>query len=162
MHFWLTAEMLFLLALANGTPVILKDILEGRFARPVDGGSIIADGRPLFGPSKTIRGIVFSIVVTSIGSYLIGQRWEIGALIAGVAMAGDLFSSFLKRRMNLPAGSKATGLDQIPESLLPLLVCRTALALTVPDILVAVAIFFFGEKYLSILLYHFHLRDRPY
>jgi len=162
MHIWLVAELLFLLALANGTPVILKDILGGRLASPIDGGAHFVDGRPLFGSSKTIRGIVLSILITSAGAYLVSHTWKIGALVGSVAMAGDLFSSFLKRRMNLPAGGKATGLDQIPESLFPLLVCRTVLPLTVLDIFVAVAIFFFGEKYLSVLLYHFHLRDRPY
>lgn len=162
MHIWLIAELLFLLALANGTPVILKDILGGRLAIPIDGGAHFVDGRPLFGSSKTIRGIVLSILITSAGAYLVSHTWKIGALVGSVAMAGDLFSSFLKRRMNLPAGGKATGLDQIPESLFPLLVCRTVLPLTVLDIFVAVAIFFFGEKYLSLLLYHFHLRDRPY
>ena len=82
--------------------------------------------------------------------------------MASVAMAGDLFSSFLKRRMNVPAGGKATGLDQIPESLFPLLACGIALPLTAVDISVGTAIFFVGEVLLSRLLYHFHLRDRPY
>ena len=82
--------------------------------------------------------------------------------MASVAMAGDLLSSFLKRRINLPAGGKATGLDQVPESLFPLLACRSALRLTVLDIIAGVAIFFVGELLLSRLFYHFHLRDRPY
>ena len=79
-----------------------------------------------------------------------------------VAMAGDLFSSFLKRRMNVPAGGKATGLDQVPESVFPLLACRIVLPLTTVDIVVGTATFFVGELLLSRLLYHFHLRDRPY
>lgn len=162
MHIGLIAQLLFLLALANGTPVILKDVLGGRLASPIDGGANFVDGRPLFGSSKTFRGIVLSILITSVGAYLVSHTWKIGALVGSVAMAGDLFSSFLKRRMNLPAGGKATGLDQIPESLFPLLVCRTVLPLTVLDIFVSVAIFFLGEKYLSLLLYHFHLRDHPY
>jgi CDP-2,3-bis-(O-geranylgeranyl)-sn-glycerol synthase len=77
-------------------------------------------------------------------------------------MAGDLFSSFLKRRMNLPVGSRAIGLDQLPESLFPLLACRSALPLTALDIVAAVVIFFVGELLLSRLLYHLHLRDHPY
>ena len=162
MHFGLVAEMLALLALANGTPVVAKDILGDRLAQPVDGGATLPDGRPLFGSSKTFRGIVLSILITSAAAKLFAHRWTIGALIAGTAMAGDLLSSFLKRRMSLPAGSKATGLDQIPESLFPLLACRAILPLTALDILVVVAIFFMGEMYLSRILYRFHLRDRPY
>jgi hypothetical protein len=53
MHFWLIAKRLVLLTLANGTPVITKDILGGRLASPLDRGAKFVDGRPLFGASKT-------------------------------------------------------------------------------------------------------------
>jgi CDP-2,3-bis-(O-geranylgeranyl)-sn-glycerol synthase len=142
--------------------VITKSILGNRFASPIDGGAKFVDGQPLLGSSKTFRGIFLSILVTSACAPLVGPSWRIGAFVAGVAMAGDLFSSFLKRRMNLPAGGKATGLDQVPESLFPLLACRSALPLTALDIVVIVVIFFAGELLLSRLLYHFHLRDHPY
>jgi hypothetical protein len=141
MHSRLIAEMLVLLTLANGTPVITKKILGDRFASPIDGGAKFIDGRPLFGSSKTFRGVFLSILVTSACAPLVGPSWRIGTLVASVAMAGDLFSSFLKRRMNLPAGGKATGLDQIPESLFPLLACRGALPLTALDVVAAVVIF---------------------
>ena len=142
--------------------MIAKDILGDRFAIPIDGGAKFVDGRPVLGSSKTVRGIFLSILVTSAFAPIVGMDWKIGALVASVAMAGDLFSSFLKRRLNLPAGGKATGLDQVPESLFPLLACRSALSLTALDIVAGVAIFFVGELLLSRLLYHFHLRDRPY
>jgi hypothetical protein len=162
MHLLLIVRLLVLLALANGMPVIVKNIVGDRFAAPIDGGARFADGRPLFGPSKTVRGIVVSILTTSLSGPLVGLGWKIGALVAIVAMAGDLFSSFLKRRMNVPASGKATGLDQIPESLFPLLACWSVLPLTVLDIAIATAAFFVGELLLSRLLYRFHLRDRPY
>jgi CDP-diglyceride synthetase len=158
----LILQVLLLLALANGTPILAKDILGDRFAIPIDGGAKFVDGRPIFGSSKTIRGIFLAILVTSVIAPRIGIHWKIGALAASVAMAGDLFSSFLKRRFNLPAGGKATGLDQVPESLLPLLACRSVLMLTPLDIVAGVVIFFIGELLLSRLFYHFHLRDRPY
>jgi len=162
MQILITLKVLFLLMIANGSPVLAKDILGSRFAIAIDGGAKFADGRPVLGSSKTIRGIAFSILVTSALSPIVAMDWKIGALVASTGMAGDLLSSFLKRRMNLPAGSKATGLDQIPESLFPLLSCRTALRLTALDIVAGVVIFFIGELLLSRLLYHFHLRDRPY
>ena len=158
----LILQLLILITGANGTPVIAKDILGDRFAIPIDGGAKFIDGRPILGSSKTLRGIFLSILMASFFGLIIGLDWEIGALVAGVAMAGDLFSSFLKRRMNLVAGGKATGLDQIPESLFPLLVCRSVLQLTALDIVVGTAIFFVGELLLSRLFYRFHLRDRPY
>ena len=88
-----------------------------------------------FGSSKTIRGIVFSMLMSAAGAVLVGLEWKIGLAIGGVAMAGDLFTSFVKRRVHMPAGSRATGLDQIPESLFPLLACRHTLSLTVLNII---------------------------
>ena len=82
--------------------------------------------------------------------------------MAAVAMAGDLFSSFLKRRIRLQSADRATGLDQVPESLFPLLACRNWLSLTAVDIAVTVALFFIGEILVSRLLHKLHLRDRPY
>jgi CDP-diglyceride synthetase len=155
-------QLLILLAAANGTPVIAKKLLDSRWSYPIDGGSKFADGQPLLGSSKTIRGLLLSVLVTSAVAPLIGLDVKIGFLVGSVAMAGDLFSSFLKRRMRLRASSRATGLDQIPESLFPLLVCRKTLALTAPDIVVIVALFFIGEVLLSRLLYKLRLRDRPY
>jgi|ERR1700680_2445679 CDP-diglyceride synthetase len=162
MHPAVILQLLVLLALANGTPVLAKKLLGRRFARPLDGGISFVDGRPLLGASKTIRGVLLAILATSTGAPLMGIDWKIGALVGSVAMAGDLFSSFVKRRMNRPPSSRATGLDQVPESLFPLLACRDALSLTAVDIALAVAIFFVGELILSRLLYRAHLRDQPY
>ncbi|HXP30621.1 MAG TPA: CDP-archaeol synthase [Stellaceae bacterium] len=156
------AQLLLLLTLANGTPVVAKKVLGERLAYPLDGGMKFADGRPLFGHSKTVRGIVLSILATAAGAPLVGLDAGIGALIAGGAMAGDLLSSFIKRRFDLQPSSRASGLDQIPESLLPLLACRNTLSLTLWDIAAAVALFFAGEVILSRLLYRLRLRDRPY
>jgi CDP-archaeol synthase len=79
-----------------------------------------------------------------------------------VAMAGDLLVSFVKRRLGLAPSSQAVGLDQIPESLVPLLATRLLLPLTVLDVAVATTLFFVGELVLSRLLYKWHVRDRPY
>ncbi len=154
--------LLVLLTLANGTPIIAKKIFGPRFARPLDAGFNFFDGRPLFGHSKTIRGILASIFITTVSAPLIGMGLTIGAIVASAAMAGDLFSSFVKRRLNFPPSSRALGLDQVPESLFPMLACRDALSLTIADIALGVGIFFVGELILSRLLYQVHLRDEPY
>jgi CDP-2,3-bis-(O-geranylgeranyl)-sn-glycerol synthase len=142
--------------------VIAKDILGSQFTFPIDGGANFVDGRPVLGSSKTFRGIFLSILVTSAFAPAVRMDWRTGALVASMAMAGDLFSSFLKRRLNLPSGGRATGLDQVPESLFPLLACRNILMLTALDVVAGVALFFFGELLLSRLFYYFHLRDHPY
>ena len=59
-------QLLILLVVANGIAVVAKKLFGGAFARPLDGGALFVDGQPLFGPSKTIRGIVVSILATSI------------------------------------------------------------------------------------------------
>ena len=158
----IVAQLIVLLALANGTPLIAKKILGTILTRPLDGGMILADGQPLFGPSKTIRGVVLSIVVTTLGAPSIGVDWTIGLVVAATAMIGDLFSSFTKRRMKLAPGSMALGLDQIPESLLPAVACRWVLPITVMDVILVLSLSFVGELGVSRALYGINIRDRPY
>lgn len=162
MHPWAVLQILILLLVANGTPVILKRIWGDRFSYPLDGGLKLWDGRRLLGQSKTIRGVLSSIVVTSACAPVIGLEWPIGAIVGSASMIGDLLSSFLKRRLRLAPSSRATGLDQIPESLLPFLACYSKFALTVADIVVGVMLFFIGEIILSRLLYKFRVRNHPY
>src|SRR5258708_3660 len=152
MHYPVILQLLLLLMVANGTPVIANKLLGNRFSYPLDGGAGFVDGHPLFGASKTIRGILLSIVVTSAAA-VIGLGWTTGLLVGATAMAGDLFSSFIKRRLTLPPSSRAIGLDQIPESLFPLLACRGVFSLTLADIAVTVAVFFIGQGLLSALPY---------
>jgi CDP-2,3-bis-(O-geranylgeranyl)-sn-glycerol synthase len=156
-----TLQLLVLLTAANGTPIIAKKIFGTRGARALDDGIVFFDGRPVFGHSKTIRGILASILITTIGAPLIGLSPAIGVVVASTAMAGDLVSSFEKRRLNFPPSSQAIGIDQVPESLFPMLACRDALSLTFADIALGVGIFFVGGLFLSRLLYRLHLRDRP-
>lgn len=158
----LIAQLLLLLTVANGTPVIAKKILGNALAAPLDGGRTFADGRPLFGRSKTLRGVVIAVVTTTAAAPLIGLEWKVGALLAAGAMAGDLFSSFCKRRMGLAPSSRALGLDQIPESLFPLGACRLLLPVTVLDMVVATTLFFAGELALSRVLFQLRIRDRPF
>jgi CDP-2,3-bis-(O-geranylgeranyl)-sn-glycerol synthase len=162
MHPVVILQLLILLMLANGTPVIAKKMLGLNYSYPLDGNLTFADGRPVFGRSKTIRGVVLAVLVTTASAPFLDLGWRIGLLVGSFAMAGDLFSSFCKRRLGLPSSSRASGLDQIPESLLPLLACRDLLALTAADVVVCVVIFVIGEVVLSRLLYAFRLRDRPY
>src|ERR1700730_8743876 len=162
MRLWVITRLLLLVVLANAMPVIAKKVLGNRFSRPLDGDTRCRDGQPLFGASKTMRGIILSVLATVIGAFLSGLGCRTGALIGSAAMLGDLCSSFLKRRMQLPTSSRAIGLDQVPESLFPLLVCRRALSLTIPDIALTVAAFFVGEILISRVLYKLHVRDQPY
>jgi len=162
MQFILVAKLLILLSVANGAPVVMKKILRNRLARPLDAGLLFIDGRPLFGPSKTLRGLTFSILLTTLASGCIGLGFGFGALLGAAAMVGDLFSSFVKRRLNFAPSSMALGLDQIPESAGPLVLASLLVPLTFLDILAATAVFFAGALLLSPLFYRLKLRDQPY
>ena len=162
LHPWLIVQCLLVLTFANGVPVIAKKLFGERLARPIDGGRLLWDGQPLFGRSKTYRGVVLAIGASTVGSPFVGLDLKTGALIGFVAMAGDLLSSFLKRRLRLASSAEAPGLDQVPESLLPLLAVRNLLGLSSWDILVGVGVFWVGELLVSRLLYIVRIRDRPY
>lgn len=162
MHPLLVFELLLLVTLANGAPVIAKKVLGDRLGAPLDGGKVLFDGKPVFGPTKTLRGIVTSLLVTPAAALIIGLSWQLGLLVAVGAMAGDLLSSFAKRRMRMSSSSMALGLDHIPESLLPLLASSVLLPVSLLDILAGTTLFCVGALLLSPLLCRLNLRDKPY
>lgn len=162
MHPILIGQLLVLIAVANAMPLFIKKVFGPAFDWPLDGGAVLADGKPLFGASKTVRGAVVSFLATPIAAVLMGMGWEIGLLVAAAAMAGDLLSSFIKRRLGFRPSDMAIGLDQIPESLLPFIVVRWLLPVSPVDMVVGTAIFFVGSLALSRLLFKLRLRDEPY
>ena len=107
MQYLAVLQLLILLALANGSPVVAKRIFGNNCAWPLDGNIRFVDGQPLFGASKTVRGILVSIFITSACAPLLGLTLKIGLVVATTAMAGDLLSSFLKRRLGLRPSSQA-------------------------------------------------------
>jgi CDP-diglyceride synthetase len=161
-HLILILQLLMLLALANGAPLIAKKILGNAFAYPLDNGVTLADGQPLFGRSKTVRGIVLSIATTTLAAPWAGLSPAAGLLLSSVAMMGDLFSSFIKRRMKLAPGSMALGLDQVPESFLPAIAARSILPISALDAVIVSGFFFAGELAVSRALFALNIRDRPY
>jgi hypothetical protein len=162
MNMALIFRTLVLLAVANGTPVMVKRVFGARADHAIDCGVRLADGRFMFGPSKTVRGVISSVIATALIAAAVGLTVYAGVVIALGAMGGDLASSFVKRRLSLEPSSKATGLDQIPEALLPCLLLSAILPLTAGDIAVIVLLFFGGEVILSELLFRAGVRDRPY
>jgi len=148
--------------MANAMPIIAKDVFGSRFALPLDGHLNFMDGERLLGGAKTLRGVLLALTATAILSPIVRLALRIGLLIAATAMAGDVLSSFVKRRLRLPASSMAVGLDQIPESLFPMIICSFFFSLTAADIGCVVGVFLVGELLLSRLLHKLHVRDQPY
>ena len=161
-HLLLLTKVMLLLGVANGTPILARKLFKDRFAWPLDGGLRFIDGRPLFGHSKTIRGLVLSLLGTTLAAPALGFDWQLGLTVGAFAMLGDLTSSFGKRRLDRPTSSRAVGLDQIPESLFPLLACQDRLGLQLWDVVLLVLLFIALELLLSRLLYRLRIREQPY
>ena len=159
---WLALKLLLLIGVANSAPILAKRWLGTHAGVPLDGGLRFFDGERLLGPSKTLRGVAAAVAATALAAPWLGLTAANGAAIGAAAMAGDALSSFVKRRLRLAPSAKATGLDQIPESLLPLLALRDALDLA-PGTVAAVTLLFFAlEIPLARLSHRLGLRDTPY
>jgi len=101
---------------ANGAPVLFGG------GRPIDGGKLFIDGKPIFGPRKTVRGFLSGVLVGAITGLILGllgllpilpDALVLGSLMGLGAMVGDLVGSFFKRRLNKAPGSPMPGLDQL-------------------------------------------------
>ena len=115
------AQLLFLLLVANGAPIMARWVLGEKWNAPLDCGVRFVDGRPLLGPSKSFRGVICAVCGATLSALLLGLSWDVGFQIGLFAMIGDSCSSFIKRRWGMASGGKALGIDQVPESALPLL-----------------------------------------
>jgi CDP-2,3-bis-(O-geranylgeranyl)-sn-glycerol synthase len=159
---WLSFRLLLLLGVANASPVVATRLLDPRWRTPLDGAMRFFDGRPLLGPSKTVRGAIAAIVATALAAPVLSIPLGLGALIGAAAMTGDALSSFIKRRLGIASSGRATGLDQIPESVLPLLAVQSPLDLSLFQILGITIIFFALEIPLAWLSYRLGIRNTPY
>ena len=139
---WLGVRLLLVLAAANTSPIIIKRWIGDRWNAPLDHGLLFFDGRPVLGPKKTIRGLIVAIAAAAVVASILQVPLLIGAAIGGWAMIGDALSSFIKRRLNIAPSARASGLDQIPEALLPLVAVRTELLLS-PQMIAGLTLVFF-------------------
>ena len=80
MNFFPVAHVLFLVTIANGSPLLAKWLMWDTLSGPVDRDLRFTDGRPVFGRSKTIRRLL--VVVWSrtlmVHSYCTNQRMRYG------------------------------------------------------------------------------------
>lgn len=168
----LELKLLLLIIIANGSPIVVQKLLGERWQSPLDAGKRFVDDKPVFGATKTWRGILAACLSTSFIAWIMHLPLMTGFVIALGAMLGDLLSSFIKRRMGMPSSSMALGLDQIPESLLPLLVVKNFAPTLLPPPVQAdltwtlvwqiVAIFFVTDLLLSRILHRLRIRKEPY
>ena len=154
-------RLLILFWLINFAPPFMAQIFESKWSRPVDGGYLFPDGRPLFGKHKTIRGVLAGIITGGLIGPVLGFPVWLGLGAGILSMLGDLFSSFLKRRLSFTSGDTVPGLDQVPEGLLPFLLIAPYYSLSAGYTLLFGFVFGLGAYYGAIFLNRV-LLSRPF
>ncbi|MEJ2361831.1 MAG: CDP-archaeol synthase [Gammaproteobacteria bacterium] len=158
-----TGFALLLVLIANSAPILIRQLPYFRKSSyPLDFYLQFHDGSRWLGDNKTWRGLFAAIVLTAICSALIQTGWRTGVVVALLAMLGDSLSSFIKRRLGLPPSAMALGLDQIPESLLPLVYLQFCWQIGWWQVGLLVVCFFVLELSISRVLYYLHIRKHPY
>ncbi|HEX9716193.1 MAG TPA: CDP-archaeol synthase [Desulfurivibrionaceae bacterium] len=163
----MTAALKILLFLfwGNLLPPLASLALGDRLARPLDHGATWFDGRPLFGPHKTIRGILASLVGATLTFPLLGVSWQTAAVAASLLMTGDLLSSFIKRRLHMASGESVFGLDQIFEAGLPALYLGSQMQVPLWSPLLALVIFMpvahAGARFWKLVLFKPPMENYP-
>src|SRR2546425_9658376 len=123
---------------ANAGPLVLGG------GAALDGGKTLADGQPIFGPHKTVRGVIAGIVAgTLIG--LAESLFDPRLLLAGFmislgAVLGDLLGAFVKRRLKIKPGDQLPIVDQLDFVLGGLLVGWSFFQMELVSILVVVLV----------------------
>lgn len=154
--------LLFMLIAANGAPVMARRLLRGRCAGAIDRGALWSDQRPIFGASKTWRGLVAGCAASTLVSGLAGSGLWFGLIFGVLALSGDLLSSFIKRRAGLASSARATGLDQIPEAFLPCLFAAWWLPVSWLTVIVVTLLFMTADIVLSPWLHQLGIRREPH
>lgn len=96
---------------ANAAPLLFGG------GRLLDGGRNFADGKPIFGSHKTVRGLFAGIIAGSIigmAESFVDSNLLLGGLIISLgAVLGDLLGAFVKRRLSMRPGRPFPVVDQL-------------------------------------------------
>jgi CDP-2,3-bis-(O-geranylgeranyl)-sn-glycerol synthase len=65
-------HLLFLIIIANGAPIVLRALMKSRLNVAIDVGYMLTDNKPLFGKSKTWRGVAAAVI------FYLNQRYITG------------------------------------------------------------------------------------
>lgn len=164
--------LLFLLPafFANAVPVIFGGGL------PIDLGRNFIDGKRVFGDGKTYKGffsgVLFGILIGLIEFFLLGDIFilliAIGASLG--TMFGDLFGSFIKRRIGLDRGKPSLVLDQLMFIIFALLFSYNYIIssgtyvdlISIPSIALILLITFFMHKFSNVVANKLGLKKVPW
>lgn len=154
-------KILLLLWAVNFAPPFLAYLLREKWNAPLDGGRIFLDGKPLLGSHKTIRGVCAAAFMGMSAGLILGFPLWLGLSAGLLSMAGDLVSSFLKRRMGMASGSVFAGLDQIFEGAFPFIVIAPYCDLHWGEVSILLVLFCLGAYVGAWFLKEF-LLGKPY
>lgn len=158
----ISLKLFVMLVLANGAPVVAAKVLKRRWAAPVDAGLSWFDGRPLLGKSKTWRGMASGALCCALFAWATGHGFVFGLLFGLLALAGDLLSSFIKRRLGLKSSARMPWLDQAPEAMFPVLYAVERGLVDAWGALFIVVFFTLSNMWVSPLLYRLGIRRQPH
>lgn len=158
----ISLTLFVMLVLANGAPVVAAKVLRKRWSAPVDAGLHGFDGRPLLGKSKTWRGVVSGALCCALFALAAGYGFLFGLLFGLLALAGDLLSSFIKRRVGLESSARMPWLDQVPEAAFPVLLAMGCGLVNAWAALFIVVFFTLSNMWISPLLYRLGIRRQPH
>lgn len=155
-------KLLTMLLASNGAPILAARLFGSRVSIPVDFNRRLGDGNAIFGESKTWRGLFAALLTACILALFFGFGLTFGLVFGCQVMLGDLVSSFIKRRRGRAPSDRSTGLDQLPESLLPALYSCISMELVWWWAIVLSLVFMLLQLLISRPLFLLHVRKRPY
>lgn len=117
----LSAKILLLLLSINAIPLLLARFFPKIAAGPLDNNHKFLDGYPVLGRHKTIGGFLCGILAGGILGHLMGFSLILATAAGFLSMLGDIFTSFIKRRLHFAEGTELPVLDQAFEGGFPLL-----------------------------------------
>src|SRR3989344_2614114 len=163
---------LFPVYIADIMPLLFRNKLKS-LEFPLDLG-IKLEGNSLFGAHKTFRGILVAILfgtimfyfqkVININSIIIYRDYSVllGFFLAIGAMFGDLFKSFIKRRINIIPGHNFFIADQIDAVLGAILFSSLIIKFTYLQIVLMVVFTYFLKLLLSYVGFVLHIRKHKW
>lgn len=98
---------------SNASPVLIRG------SKPIDFSKKFIDGKPLFGRNKTWEGFLIALYMGLNASIAVSiATGDLGFVPLGFGgsffgVLGDLFGSFIKRRLNIKSGDPLPPLDQL-------------------------------------------------
>jgi CDP-2,3-bis-(O-geranylgeranyl)-sn-glycerol synthase len=137
---------------------------------PLDRRIRLWDNRRLFGKGKTINGTVAGILSGTlyrlIENLLFSRAFLNGLglafLLAFGAMSGDLFGSFIKRRIGIESGESAPFLDQLDFAIGALFLASFVATIPMETVIILLLITPIGHLGVNIMGFLLHKKEVPW